>query len=223
MAQCMGVVPAWLAWPVKVKLQAGLADDGLDDAERRYLRFQAPGLARCGTRDRRRLRRQGSGGQLRGVEAEVADRLGDADAVAIGARECLCIEFADEREAAEEGLAEAHALFFGEADDLDREGRGCACASSSTMATPRTTPRMPSKAPALGTVSRCEPMRRRGASGRETRQERRADCRRRRCDCHAGGLHPPRTGYGPVHGGVRKGGWFRRGPRCRRRARGSGR
>ena len=54
------------------------------------------------------------------------------DAVAIGARKGRVVEFADERETAEERFGEAHAFFLGEADDFEGEGHSlpCRCASS---------------------------------------------------------------------------------------------
>ena len=61
-------------------------------------------------------------GKFGGIEAEVADGVGDADAVAVRAREGRGVQFADQRKAAEKRLGEAHALLFGEADDFDREG-----------------------------------------------------------------------------------------------------
>ena len=163
------------------EFHAGLSDDGARRRRGAAFAFEHRALLDVELEiARRRSRRCAAAGSSCGVEAEVADGLGDGDAVAIGARERRRVEFADEREAAEERLGEAHALLFGEADDFDREGQRLSRCSSSTSATPSTTPRMPSKAPALGTVSRCEPMSRRGASGSDAAQQRRADCRRRR-------------------------------------------
>lgn len=54
-------------------------------------------------------------GQLRGIEPEAADRIIDGGIV---------LKLADERLAAEEGLAQADAFLFGEADHFEREGQG---------------------------------------------------------------------------------------------------
>jgi len=70
---------------------------------------------------------QEGGGEGGGIEAEVADGVGDADAVAVGAGEGGGVEFADGREAAEEGFGEAHAFFFREADDLEVVGHSLPC------------------------------------------------------------------------------------------------
>ena len=97
--------------------------------------------------------REARGGQVGGIETEGAN--GVEDRARTGARQC-----AGESTAADEGHAEAYAFFFGKADDFNALARrGSPRASTSAM--PRTTPRMPSNAPALGTVSRCEPMTRR--------------------------------------------------------------
>ena len=113
------------------ELHAGLSGDGVDHAERAGFAFEHGALldveleiAEGGVgEDGRR--------ELRGVEAEVADGVGDTDAAAIGASEGCGVELADQREAAEERFSEAHAFFFGEADDFDLErkaasGRCCA-------------------------------------------------------------------------------------------------
>ena len=83
----MGVVPAWLAWPVKVSCSAGLTDDGIDDAEGMIFAFEHGALldvelevAEGGVVD-------DGCGEFVGIEAEVADGFGDGDAVAVGARE----------------------------------------------------------------------------------------------------------------------------------------
>ena len=55
------------------------------------------------------------------VEAVVANGFGYSDAVSIRACEGLRVELADECEASQKWFVEAHAFFFGEADDFDGE------------------------------------------------------------------------------------------------------
>ena len=102
---------------------AGLARDGVDDSERKAFAFEHRPLfdveleiAECrGIEDSR--------GQIGGVEAEVADRVGDTCTVAVGQSQRSRVEFAYECETAEEWLGEAHALFLREADDFEVEGQ----------------------------------------------------------------------------------------------------
>ena len=125
---------------------------------------RAPAPARCGTRDSRSRRRPTRRlGDASRIEAVVANRVGHRAGRCASRRSSESrVERAGQRAAADERHAEANAFLLGEADDLDRKGQAPA-AQRSTSATPSITPSMPSKAPACGTVSRCEPMKRRAA------------------------------------------------------------
>ena len=96
-----------------------------------------------------------------GIEPEVANRFAYGDAVGIAPVQQCWSSVPVNARLPMNGKAEAHAFFFGKADDFERQ----AAAAVSTSAMPSTTPRMPSNAPAFGTVSRCEPIISRGASG----------------------------------------------------------
>ena len=101
---------------------------------------------------------------ISGIEAEIRNGLTDRGSFGIFEREHCWIEAAGNRAAADEGDAEAHAFFFRECDDFEGEGQTESFADS-TSSRANTTPSTPSKAPASGTVSMCEPRMSRSVDG----------------------------------------------------------
>ncbi len=67
----MGVVPAWLAWPVKMSCSAGLAGDGVDDAEGKVFAFEDGALLDVEFEVGEGFGGEDGGGELCGVEFEV--------------------------------------------------------------------------------------------------------------------------------------------------------
>ena len=106
------------------ELGAGLARDAVDDAEREVFAFEDGALFDVEFEVGEGVLGKDGVGQLGGVEIEVEESLFDGDTFAVGEGEYLASEFADDGEAAEEGLCEADAFFFREADDFDGKGRG---------------------------------------------------------------------------------------------------
>ena len=94
------------------EFHAGLSDECLDDSKRGIFAFKHWALFDMKLKIGEDFVGQDSGGKLRGIETVGLNRLSDADAASIGMRKCTCVEFSDESEAAEEGLAEAHPLFL---------------------------------------------------------------------------------------------------------------
>ena len=95
---------------------------------------------------------------LERIEAEVADGIGDRPAVRVPAIQERVVRGADERAAADEGHAEAHAFFLREADDLDGERQAAGRRATSTSAIAEHHAEHAVERAASGTVSRCEPM-----------------------------------------------------------------
>ena len=127
---------------------------------------RAPGPVRCGTRDSRRasgataLRRQAWD---RARSRRIASRT--VRPAASGRRRSASSQRADERAAADERHTEAHAFFLRKADDLDGEREpSCRPADRPARCPSRRRARRRTR-PACGTVSRCEPMNKRGAAG----------------------------------------------------------
>ena len=142
----------------KEHVEPALAGDGFHDAERQVETFEHRPLLD--------MKLDVSKGVVTGprfvdslrIQAERGDRVSDH-------REQSIIDVADESSASDKRDPKTHAFFFGESDYFDRK-RQSPSARRSIKATPSTTPKIPSNAPARGTVSRCEPMNRRFEEGR---------------------------------------------------------
>ncbi len=94
------------------EFHASLSDECLDDSKRRVFVLEHGALFDMELEIGEGFVIQSSSGKLHGVEAVSLNCLSDADAVSIGTRKCVRVEFSDQSEAAEEGLVEANALFL---------------------------------------------------------------------------------------------------------------
>ena len=109
------------------ELHTGLARDGVDHAKGAGFTFEYGALLNVKLEVGEGGVVEYGVGEFCGVEAEVADGVGDGDAVAVGADEGGGVERADQRETAEERFGETHPFFFREADDFDGEGHSLPC------------------------------------------------------------------------------------------------
>ena len=153
------------------ELEARLANDGLDHGERGVTFFEHRTLLDVDLERGEGIGRERAGdGDAVGVEAEgsavgeVTDGIGDGDALRVGAGEMLRRELADGGQRGEEREAEAHAFLFGEGNELDVEGQAAWRRAARWRRGASRTPRGPSKAPALVTVSMWEKRTKVGAS-----------------------------------------------------------
>ncbi len=162
--RCIGVVPAWLAWPRKVTARRlwpamasrrRAADRGIP----------APAPARCGTPGSRTFR----GSSLASAscagsspKARMACSHGNAGGIA-PARAVPSSSVPTSARLPINGTPKRTPSSSENADHLDREGQAAAARARPPSAMPSTTPRTPSKAPALGTVSSASRCSRRGA------------------------------------------------------------
>ena len=121
------------------------------------------------------------------VKPKVENRPADRDAT-VSLRESNSIDLTRHGTAPYKRNAKPHALLLRKRNNLNREGE-LLPSSISTSASASTTPRTPSNAPAFGTVSRCEPMTSRGASGR-CPDKVHADFPLHHCDRQLRGFHP---------------------------------
>ena len=90
------------------------------------------------------------------VATEILYRVGQCDAVGVGALEILFVESSGDSATAEIRALIANAFFVGKTKDVMLKG-SCLSLSSSMAAIAKITPSGPSYLPAFLTVSRCEP------------------------------------------------------------------
>ena len=126
--------------------------------------LREPGLARCEIPGSRTYLPPLWLAESRRVQSKVFDGGANGNSLCIPAIEQLVIEPSNQRAAADERSAEADAFFLGKCRRFRLRTAAGRRSRASSKATARTTPRTPSYAPAFGTVSRCEPMSRRGAA-----------------------------------------------------------
>ena len=130
----IGVVPAWPAWPSKVRLKRVWPAIAVTTPSGRPA---ASSTGPCSMWTSKYARGAGRTAARR-ASPPIASR--ERDAVGVAQRQLAGVERADERAAAEERALEAQALLVGERDELERH----VASSASTTASPTSTPRMPS-------------------------------------------------------------------------------
>jgi hypothetical protein len=117
--KCMGVVPAWLAWPPKARLSRVWPTIAVTAATRKPS-ASSTGPARCESQESQshpHHRRFADAPGSRPKARIAASTAMPSVSVSVSTR----IEIARNRAAAQEGHAKAHALFFRERDHFDRQ------------------------------------------------------------------------------------------------------
>src|SRR5277367_6484612 len=100
------------------EFHASLSDECIDDSKREILALEHRALFDMELKVGEGIVRQDRRWKLRGVESVGLNCRLNSNAISIGVRQRLRIEFADKSEATEEGFAEAHTFFFRKADDF---------------------------------------------------------------------------------------------------------
>ena len=117
--RCIGVVPAWLACPVHVRVCRVWPTMAVTAATLQILCLQNRALLNVDLEKAQRVVADGRLADLCGIEPEGADRGLQRDAVCIFQLEQGRIESSGNRAAADKRHAKAHALFFAEGNDFD--------------------------------------------------------------------------------------------------------
>src|SRR5271170_3423336 len=107
----------------KYKLQPALSGDGLDYTQRAIQGLEYGALFDVELHVSECSRGDVSFGNFFWMQAEIFDGLAYGDRVCILTVQERFVEPADQRAAADEGLAETHSFFFGETDHFDSEGK----------------------------------------------------------------------------------------------------